>query len=406
MNHDARAIVGTLRDHLASHDRPLSFLFGAGTSCAINVTPAGPYTPLIPAVAALTDRCRDAVEQLGGAEKTAWTALCDECTRLKLDPNIESILGRIRSKIDALAPSDSLGGLARDKWTSVDELIRKTISQLAAPAASTIPHDLPHHEFTRWVRQTSRHVPIEIFTTNYDVLFERTFDQLRVPHFDGFIGSQHPYFSPEAVEDERLLPSAGWIRFWKLHGSVSWAIETVRNEERISRSATTGNGELILPSHRKYDESRKQPYRALMDRLGRILARPDSLLIAAGFSFGDQHINAIVLDALDQHPRTHVIALCYDPISATSNLAKWAAARRNIQVIGPNAAVISDRYGEWTVSGKADSQLTADTGGLVIPNAPPTAGGAPTANATTSPVKVVAGDFSKFCAFLSSMISR
>ena len=36
--HDAQKILADFRDHLARHDKPLAFLFGAGTSCAVRVT--------------------------------------------------------------------------------------------------------------------------------------------------------------------------------------------------------------------------------------------------------------------------------------------------------------------------------------------------------------------------------
>ncbi len=364
LNHDAKAIVAMLRDHLAAHDRPISFLFGAGTSCAVNVDPHG-FKPLIPAVADLTDECKLAVGALGKDEEAAWDLVRQECVGLSLAPNIESILSRIRSKLDALAATDVLCGLTKARWEVVDSTIRKRIAELAAPAAASIPSDLPHHAFARWTRNTTRRCAVEVFTTNYDVLLETSFDHLRVPHFDGFVGSQFAYYSPETVENDDLLPSPAWVRYWKLHGSVTWTMEQVRSEHRITRGRPSPTGELILPSHRKYDESRKQPYRSLMDRLAKMLARKDSLLVACGFSFGDQHINAVVLDAVEQHASSHVIVLCYSNLLETDQLAVWASQFPNILVIGPNAGVVSGRYGTWSVSGTPDAQLEAATGKLV-----------------------------------------
>lgn len=379
------------RDHLAAHDRPISFLFGAGTSCAINVDPHG-FKPLIPAVAGLTNECKVAVEAIGTDETAAWELVSQECVGLSLPPNIESMLGRIRSKLDALAAADVLCGLTKAKWEGVDSTIRRRIAELATPTPASIPADLPHHAFARWTRNTTRRCPVEVFTTNYDTLFETAFDHLRVPHFDGFVGSQFAFYSPETVENDEILPSPAWVRYWKLHGSVTWTMAQVRSELRITRGLPSPTGELILPSHRKYDESRKQPYRSLMDRLAKVLARQDSLLVACGFSFSDQHINAVLLDAVEQHPRTHVLMLCYSDISDTDELAKWARRFPNILVIGPNAGVISGRYGVWSVSGTLNAQLEEDTGNLVRldPAAP---GG----------FKLQAGDFNGLCGFLAHM---
>lgn len=395
--HDVLGFVGSLRDHLASHERPVSFLFGAGTSCAVNTAPVdvktGKHTgfmPLIPAVAGMTSECQKVVDALGGPQKAAWTRLELECVDLHVPPNIESILGRVRSKLDAITGTDTLHGLSRAQWQEVDDAVRRRIAELAAPSSATIPPDLPHHAFARWVRNTTRRQPVEVFTTNYDVLFETAFDVLCVPHFDGFIGSQHTYFSADAVENDTLLPSVTWVRYWKLHGSVSWSLEPPALRERITRRLPTVTGEMVLPSHRKYDESRKQPYRALMDRLGRVLAREDSLLISCGFSFSDQHINAIVLDALERHPRTHLIVLSHDDITDSHPVSQWGTTLANVVHVGPNAATISGYFGPWDGGSPPDPHLLAATGGLVVPDPK-----------DPSRVRMQAGDFNAFCRFLT-----
>lgn len=396
-NHDVLTLVGLLRDHLAAHDRPLAFLFGAGTSSCVNVAPMDPTTgartgfiPLIPGVVGMTADCRVAVESLGSGYATAWDGVVAECGALGLDPNIESVLGRIRAKIDALHGGDTLGGLDCASWGKVDDAVRERIAFLATP--TSLPDQMPHHDLTRWIRNTTRRRPVELFTTNYDVLFESTLDVMRVPHFDGFVGSQHTYFSPESVEGDDLLLSTSWVRYWKLHGSVSWAIDSVGGENRISRGRPTGTGEMVLPSHRKYDESRKQPYRSLMDRLGRVLARPDSLLVVCGFSFGDQHINAILLDALERHPNTHMIALTYTDITADHPVSKWATTLPNVLHIGPNAGCLRGQFGPWSHKDAPDTHLTDITGGLAVPDP-----------SDRAKVRLCAGDFNAFGKFLATI---
>lgn len=49
--HDPQRVVELLRDHLAAHDKQLLFLFGAGTSSAVNTAPA-------PAAGAMPVTCR------------------------------------------------------------------------------------------------------------------------------------------------------------------------------------------------------------------------------------------------------------------------------------------------------------------------------------------------------------
>ncbi|MCT0206498.1 SIR2 family protein [Synechococcus sp. CS-1332] len=398
-DHDAASFLGVLRDHLSAHDRHLAFLLGAGTSSCINIAPHNPETghqelhqPLIPAVWGLTTECRAAVASLGEEHASVWDQLRDECVSLGSEPHIESLLDRVRAKIEALAEGDSLSGLTRAEWEAIDGAIRQKIAKLAAPDISTLPREIPHHRFARWIRNTVRKTPVEIFTTNYDILLEASFDLLRVPHFDGFIGSQHAYFSPEAVENDELLPSPTWIRYWKLHGSVTWSEETIAGKKRITRGHPKDSGEMVLPSYKKYDQSKKLPYRALMDRLGRVLARPNALLVVAGFSFGDQHINAIILDALNRYPTTHLIALMYSDVSESDEPSKWAEDYPNIMYVGPNGGVLRRQFGHWSSGGRDEHALEAVTTGFAELDV-----------GDSSKAKLGLGDFNVFGRFLNSL---
>src|SRR5690606_12943015 len=100
--HNPETVIHLLRDHLAAHDKRLAFLFGAGTSTAVNSAPEvapneGPgYMPLVPAIAPMTEARNRAVDDLSSAHTTAWQLLTTECESLGKQPNIESILGRLR----------------------------------------------------------------------------------------------------------------------------------------------------------------------------------------------------------------------------------------------------------------------------------------------------------------------
>jgi hypothetical protein len=66
--HDAQKTLTDLRDQLARHDKPIVFLFGTGTACAVKVPSSGDGNhkePLIPAVAALTTLARKDASHLG-----------------------------------------------------------------------------------------------------------------------------------------------------------------------------------------------------------------------------------------------------------------------------------------------------------------------------------------------------
>jgi SIR2-like domain len=349
-SHDPRREIEKLREHLAAHDRPIAFLLGAGTSCSVRDVSG---QPLIPNLAVIGDRCRAAMAALGADYAAAYDSLVEEsrsdsAVRVR-EPNVEQILDRVRLKISSMTSDDILAGVDRSHLADIEQAIRNTIATAVMPDASSIPVEIPHHALARWVGRATRSAAVEIFTTNYDTLLERGLEDQRVPVFDGFVGSREPFFEPRSLAHEQVAPGAEWCRLWKIHGSVNWRRrEAVSGERRIVRGEESTSGEMIFPSYEKYDKSRKQPYTAILDRLQRFLsAREDAVLVVLGYSFGDQHINEVVFDALKVRERLHVFAVQYsDPISGDD---LWVEAMRtpNLIVYGPTAAIVGTIAGEW-----------------------------------------------------------
>jgi len=170
-------------------------------------------------------------------------------------PNIESVLSRLRVKIDACGEGDMPLGLSRCALRSLETAIRKQIAILAQPDESSFPANLPHDQFALWyVRRLARSQlrysrQTTIFCSNGAL--ERQRDSLVMASLAAL-----SLLSSESVEDDALLPGPMGA-LWKLHGSVNWAGSA--DGRRIVRRAPSLEGEMILPSHRKYDESRKQP---------------------------------------------------------------------------------------------------------------------------------------------------
>lgn len=407
--HDPRQVIEDLRNHLAMHDRRLSFLFGAGTSSAVNIAPVPTvgkkpkHVPLIPGINGLTEFCRKAVSDLGKDQKNAWDMLVSQCKKDGRPANVEDLLSKVRMKIDAIGAGETLVGLDQDRLIGLENMICATIAKIVNPAEKTIPKRTPHDEFASWVKKVNRTVPMEVFTTNYDLLFEVAFETARVPVFDGFVGTHRPFFYPECLDDEALLPKANWIRLWKLHGSVNWVLENGLTGKRIIRTVPTESGELILPSHRKYDESRKQPYVGYIDRLVRILNSEHALLITCGYSFGDEHINAILYGALDNRNTTNIIALQFQNLKEEDDLVEAAVRRSNLIVIGPNGGVISGMWGLWQLSQPVDNKTYSFMDTAFDSNGLPEDKGSPAAVSVDLMGRMRIGDFNWFCRFLNSM---
>lgn len=400
--HDAQKILSNLRDHLARHDKPIAFLFGAGTSCAISV-PVPDHEektqPLIPAVAGLTKICREEASGLGEKYEKAWQLIEVHCKESLQEPNVENILSRLRMMLNAVGTADTLSGLKRDEIEILEESVRKTIAKIVTPDLSKIPSEHPHRKFARWLIRTSRQNPVEIFTVNYDVLIEHALEAERVPTFDGFVGSFQPFFHPDSLRRLESAPGANWTRLWKMHGSVTWRRIEQDARVRVVRGDTDPAGEMIYPSFQKYDESRQQPYSAFTDRLSRFLEQDDALLIVAGFGFGDEHINNLIFGALENRPRTHVYALQFEELSEDNVLIKRAQQRPNMIVMGPDTGIIGARRAAW---GPVESPVFMEMAFELRAGDSPNDGEAPASGKATSGLMKI-GHFGAFCDFLESM---
>lgn len=362
--------------------------------------------PLVPAIAALTEQCRAGVCGNKEAFEKAWQLIESHCTEDCQVINIENILSKVRSKIDALGSKEKLVGLSKDDLLTFEQIIRETIATAATPSEENIPEELPHHHFASWVKEATRIAPIEIFTTNYDILIERSLELSGIPIFDGFVGAHNPFFLPDSLDREELLPPNNWVRLWKIHGSVNWQLDDSFKPVRIIRTQPKLTGEMILPSHRKYDESRKLPYTALLDRLGRVLNQEHSLLITCGFSFSDEHINSLIFSVLDNQPTANVISLQLGELSQDTPLVKWALARTNLKVIGPNAGVISGRWGTWHLLNAVENSTSAFMDLAFDSNAwEENEGGEVDPDAGVRIGQMRLGDFNWFCQFLNTMKS-
>ena len=145
--HDAHKTLSDLRDHLARHDKPIAFFFGAGTSCAVRVPDPDDRDktqPIIPAVAELTEICRKEASELGENYEKAWESIEVHCNEIGQDPNVENILSRLRMMLSAVGNTDTLSGLKKGEIETLEESVRETIAKIVTPELGTIPDDHPH----------------------------------------------------------------------------------------------------------------------------------------------------------------------------------------------------------------------------------------------------------------------
>jgi hypothetical protein len=173
---------------------------------------------------------------------------------------------------------------------------------------------------------------------------EQAFEDRRVPYFDGFAGSRKPFFDIRAMEEDKLPER--WARLWKLHGSINWYQDTAKG---VLRGAANEMGlkRVIHPSHLKYEESRRMPYLAMIDRLRAFLKQPSVALVLCGYSFRDDHINEVIIQGLQGTQTAIAFALLFGNLGSYPKAVKLALDRSNLSLLARDGAVISGREATW-----------------------------------------------------------
>jgi hypothetical protein len=334
--HNPDRFMADLRQIFSQGRKRIGFLVGAGAPISIRVDSDGKVDPegqpLIPGIEKLTEAA------IAGLSEQQAHAVSVAKSMIGPGANIEEILSRLRLMERALG-EEKIAGLNGAEYAQLAKAICQNIGKIVGPE---LPKErCGYSELIGWISGTQRSNPVEIFTTNYDLLFEDSFERVRAPYFDGFSGGHAPFFDPVTVACDDL-PSR-WSRLWKLHGSLGWALENGAVVRGRGRTAT----ELVYPDHLKYDLTQKQPYSALFERLKRFILTPDTLLVATGYSFRDSHINAVLDEALAGNANSAIFAFQYQSLQDEQAACSLAFARPNLSVFASDGAVINGVSGRW-----------------------------------------------------------
>jgi hypothetical protein len=319
--------------HILTHGKKkIGILIGAGAPVSINVsTEAGQRESLIPDIAGLTKIVKTKLD----------TNDLDVFESLEKDlpnSNLELILSRVRSLEEILGTS-KVHGYNSTHYKTLNENICSKIKDVVT---KSLPEgENPYSKIVSWITGINRKHPVEIFTTNYDLLMEEAFERAKSPYFDGFSGSKLSFFDPASISSNDLPPR--WSRLWKLHGSINWA---KRNGEVVRVNDKT-TGEMVYPSHIKYDQTQSAPFSSMFERLKEFLLEPDSLLITSGFSFADAHISSKLDECLSANPSTAVFAFQFNTLENEKNVLDIASRRSNLSAYCKDGAVINGVEGKW-----------------------------------------------------------
>jgi hypothetical protein len=344
IDHQVMPFANGLSAKLATRSRHVCAFLGAGASRACG----------LPDVSGLQGYVLD---ELVGDQRAAFQGQLS-------GRNLEKALSRLR-RVAALLDeeTDRVDGLTAQQAAALD----REVCRLIVKALDLAGADLaPMLGFAAWVARAEYHLPVELFTVNYDLLLETALESLGISYFDGFMGALRARFRTELVEAgaggaDDWLPSF-LVRLWKLHGSVHWAWENSPRTEvvRLGAPVTDGEPAAIYPSDAKYDESRRVPFVVLQDRLRRALHQPETLMLISGYSFGDAHLNEMLFDAARRRPRSELIVFCFGTIPDI--LVERAAVIPNLQAVARSEAILGGVRGAWVPPKDAPPDLWADDG--------------------------------------------
>lgn len=344
--HDAKEFATELASQQASSERRLRILLGAGASQS-----AG-----LPDLAGLG-------RGVLARTKPDFGKTVEELFHGR---NLEQALTRLRKIASLLEAGETFAELGVTEAQALEKAMTEAIVQeiLAVSTSSN-----PYEGLATWVVHQDRRKPVEIFTLNYDTLFETALEDVAGAYFDGFVGVLEGAFRPDLVDgDPSQAPLPAFVaRVWKLHGSINWKVDRTTAVPRIIRLGQPVVGEVaaIYPSEEKYEASRRVPFLVLHDRFRRAMAEPESLLLVAGYSFGDQHLNEVIYNAALRNPRSAILVFCHKTIP--DELADRASTLVNLTVVSETEAIWSGRRATWAGGDVAE---VLEAGKLVLSDFP------------------------------------
>lgn len=353
MGHDIDRQTNLLLQCLMQDKKPLGFLLGAGCPASIRNETGDPLIPDINGITRLVFEQVSSTSQKSLMEKIRKLLFEEKNT----EPTIEDFLTYLRN----LTNFPQGARILKTSNSKLLDLERMVCTEIRICVDKQLPNiSSSFHKMANWIGSITRDFAIEVFTTNYDLLIEQALEDLRIPFFDGFVGSRSPFFDPYSVDFD-LLPTR-WARVWKIHGSINWRREYSEKTSRIWRTVSDEGEEVIIhPSHLKYDQSRRMPYLALIDHLRKFLGTASSVLVIVGYSFRDQHLNDVIIQALEGSPSSAAFALMYSNLNDYPIAKSLAMKRGNLSILSLDSAVIGTKPSPWEFSEtKPDSNFPTD----------------------------------------------
>lgn len=166
------------------------------------------------------------------------------------------------------------------------------------------------------------------FTTNYDLALEWAAEALGLHCVNGFSGTHDRAFRPSSFDlGLQNVQARGEARFGtynlylgKLHGSLSWkasrtgnvcempsaSVKPLVDQFLESEQPDDWPGFMIFPGASKFVQTTAFVYGEVIRRFTEFLSRPNTCLVVNGYGFADDHINRLIVSAL-QNPTLQLV---------------------------------------------------------------------------------------------------
>lgn len=218
-------------------------------------------------------------------------------------PNIELLLSRCQAALQ-LHDDEDLQSFVN----GAEQVIAEACSFLGGSEQVGI-----HASFLRKLARRSASADrLRLFTTNYDLVFERAAASAGLASLDGFSPAHPGMFDASnfdldivrrrAADGSDMEYVAGVHYLYKLHGSIDW----FRKDGTVQKLPSTGSEEaercLIFPRESKFQLSYEPPFFDLLASFQSALRQPNVGLLVAGFGFADPHVARPVLSAIQRNP--------------------------------------------------------------------------------------------------------
>lgn len=244
------------------------------------------------------------------------------------------------------------------KNVNFDIKIKELEKKIAEACKLNLQNEAPHKIFlNKLTARKSSDSRMQLFTTNYDTLFEQAANSAGFVVIDGF-SFQQPrefagrHFDYDIVNRERTRIKqedsfiSNVFHLYKLHGSLNW---TKTEDGKIIQSHDTEKPMIIYPASEKYESSYEQPYFEMMSRFQQALRKDNVLLIVIGFGFQDKHIQNVILEAVEQNPSFQLVVVNYNGSGSIDRQSlKDLFIDNNQEFVKRNVTIFFDTFKSFT----------------------------------------------------------